>query len=729
MLESPSSVAESARRTLKNNHLYLVDNHHGTIPYQNNLGMGLYHLDTRFLSCFHLKLNDTHPVPLLSSSEPGHHSTLVYTNSALQSQDTDDTPCTVAEETLQIKRDSILFDGLLEKFSLINYNPMAIKVQISFQFQADFRDIFEVRHLVPSVRGQMKRPQLDLEARILTFSYIDATGTTLKTQVHFTDWVPTVSFPEGEEGPVQLDYETLLEPLAPWEFNLEIRTVAPTTPKSRKAVASTWAFPEAVQQANLFHSAWSADSTEFETDNEDFNELLTRSHKDIRMLLTQDGDDTYIAAGIPWYTCLFGRDSLITSRDCLILNPSIAEATLKILAKHQGKSLNPERDEAPGKILHELRVGELARLGEIPHTPYYGSVDATPLWIILLHDYFRWTQDFRLLEALWPHVLMAMDWIDAELEQNPFGYLTYQRQTPKGLWHQGWKDSSNSAMYPDGVLADPPIALSEVQGYVYLAKRHLMALAEAMGQKGLKTRMKQEALTLKNRFNKDFWDPKLGFCALGLDSDGKPLRVIASNPGHCLETGILTAQHAKVTAKRLMQSDMFNGWGIRTLSSAMKAYNPMSYHNGSVWPHDNALIARGFAAMGQSDAVDQVFTGLFEAARQMSYRRLPELFCGFSRDADKSDPPVRYPVACSPQAWAASSVFSLTQSLLNLSPELENRTLKIRRPKLPHWINRLRVRNLKVGNAVLDLEFKRAQQTVLVDVLDRQGKLDLLIEI
>jgi glycogen debranching enzyme len=483
-----------------------------------------------------------------------------------------------------------------------------------------------------------------------------------------------------------------------------------------------------------WNQGWLEQATVFETDNPDLNEMLERARRDIAMLLTaspcsDDGSSqTYVAAGIPWYVALFGRDSLIAARDCLLLQPSLAVGILRLLARYQGKQDDPWRDEAPGKILHELRVGELARMNDIPHTPYYGTVDATPLWLMLLHDTYCWTHDRALLEELWLNALAALGWIDRGLASSPNGFLCYEAHPGKGLTHQGWKDSGDSAMYEDGRPAHAPLALAEVQGYVYQAKVRLAALAELRDETSLAIRLRDEAREFKRRFNQAFWQEDLGFCALALDGQGAPLRVVASNPGHCLEADLLTPPLAERVAARLMEPDMFNGWGIRTLSSQAVAYNPMSYHNGSVWPHDNALIARGFAAMGRGEFALKIFGGLFDAGRLMFYKRLPELFCGFARDFEHDvNPPVRYPVACSPQAWAASSVFALLQSLLNLRPVLDSQALRIREPQLPTGVNRLKLRRLRVGASLLDLEFKRTDKTVTVEIRERQGPVSIVL--
>ena len=603
---------------------------------------------------------------------------------------------------------------------------MAVPVELTFRVAADFLDIFEVRSIVTTARK--KHTTCESSDNSLTFQYIDDVGLTLKTSFIFDDFLPVLAN-HGEDG-AEFYIRLMLDPLEQRELNFRILPI-----QEKNVLRNVPAnYEAAIAENHQWDKDWSADSTEFVTDNDDFNEMLLRSRRDVRMLITPtrnsqgEEGEYYIAAGIPWYVALFGRDSIITARNCLMLKPELARATLRILARYQGKVHDVWREEEPGKILHELRIGELARTGQIPHTPYYGSVDATPLWIILLYDYYLWTKDRALLHELWPHALAALGWIDSNT-QNRLGYLSYQRQSEKGLRHQGWKDSFNSAMYEDGTQADPPLYLSEVQGYIYLAKNRMARLASIMEDREMSMRLQYECRSLKQRFNEDFWMADYKFPPLALDQDGKPLRVVSSNPGHCLETGILTEAHAKLTSRRLMEPDMFNGWGIRTLSSQCRAYNPMSYHNGSIWPHDNAIVARGFAILGQTQYVENVFTAMFEMGRHMHYKRLPELFCGFPREGDKMDPPVKYPVSCSPQAWAASAVFSLLQSSINLQPRWRDSVLWLYRPRLPAWLNYLQIKNLKVQGCHVDLELRRTHNTVMVDVLQRDPGLDILIEI
>jgi glycogen debranching enzyme len=436
------------------------------------------------------------------------------------------------------------------------------------------------------------------------------------------------------------------------------------------------------------------------------------------------GKHKTVSAGVPWFSTLFGRDSLITASQTLMLNSQIAKETLILLATYQGKVDDEWREEEPGKILHELRLGEMARCQEIPHTPYYGTVDATPLWLMLYAEHYAWTHDQELLEQLWPNALAAMDWIDRNTKQT--SYLSYFRKSKRGLVNQGWKDSGDCIVDHKGELANGPISLCEVQAYVYAAKMRLAEIARMKKRLDLADRWQEEARNLKVRFNRDFWVENQDFCALALDGDGKPVDSITSNPGHCLHLGLFTHEKAHSVAERLRAPDMFNGWGVRTLSSLSPAYNPMGYHIGSVWPHDNALIAMGLRSLGLIDQALEIFQGLFDMTEQQPYQRPPELFCGYERNGDNT--PVQYPVACTPQAWATGSIFQLLQMMVNLVPDAQNNCLRIIDPALPESINRLSFHNLRVGPTILDLEFERSGTTTACRVAKKRGNLRVVIE-
>lgn len=704
------------RRTIKHNDIFLVTDENGNVLSGNMSGYGLYFGDTRFLSRLELKINDTHPIVLSSSTETGHSSIIIDTNGKLK--DNLDPEKVILQETIQIKRESIIYGSYFETITLANYNAFEVGIKLELLFEADFQDIFEVRN-ISIVTPVEKQVSTRTEKNKLTFSYTDLTDAILDTEIDFLNNnlpVPVLI----EEGKVV--YELKLAPAEKREIKYQINLKS-TADLPKKFTADD--FNDALDKALHDDKAWNKETSGFKSDNDDFNEMIQRAYKDVNMLITKATYGEYISAGIPWYTTLFGRDSIITSRQCLMLNPNLAKNVLETLAKFQGKEYNPWRDEEPGKILHEIRFGELARSNKIPHSAYYGTIDATPLWLILLYEYFKWTDDRDTLEKLWPNALMCLNWMEKYGTYQ--GFAAYSQKSEKGLENQSWKDSWDSHMHEDRTLAEPPIASAEVQGYFYSAKVKMSKLATIMDDSILSRRLSSEAKEFKERFHRAFWMEDLKYYALALDKDGKQLKVISSNPGHLLETGILDPYYANLVADRLFQKDMFSGWGIRTLSADCLAYNPMSYHNGSIWPHDNSIIAFGLAKIGRSDLVIKVLTALFEAARLMYYKRLPELFCGFSRRYRILDPPVSYPVACNPQAWAAASVFLLIQAMLNIEPDAQSSKLRILNAVVPDWLDSLKIRNLKVGSAFVDLEFNKSVSGLVIAVPSKRGKLDVII--
>jgi len=702
------------RRTIKNNKIFLVTDLNGDIAGGNPSGFGLYMDDTRFLSKLELKINDTSPVILSSSSEAGYSSVIIGTNIIMENYEVP--AVDINQETVQIRRESIIYGAYFETITIANYNLFKVGLKLELFFDADFFDIFRVRNISPSEKNNAKKTVY--EDGKLKFIYQDSTGATLTTEIVFI-----------EEKPVTIDdgnviFEFCLDTSAKTEIKYQINLKSTASLPEK---LSAYDFNEAFEKAVIDDKNWLDSSARFLSNNEDFNEMVTRGSRDINMLRTNAYYGEYIAAGIPWYTTLFGRDSLIAARQSLLLNQSIAKNTLGTLAKFQGKENNSWRDEEPGKILHEVRFGELARSNQIPHSPYYGTVDATPLWLMLLHDYFKWTDDRDTLEKLWQNALDCLMWMD-NYSVKINGYAAYIKRSTEGLDNQGWKDSWNSNIHQDGSYAEPPIALVEVQGYFYAAKVKLAELAGYIGENDLKSKLLQDAQKFKQRFHNDFWVEDLNFYAMGLDKNGDKMKVISSNPGHCLETGILDNYYADLIAERFFTMNMFSGWGIRTLSNEVISYNPMSYHNGSIWPFDNGIIAYGLAKIGRVDLAIRATTSLFEAARLMRYKRLPELFCGFSRIYKRQDPPVSYPEACIPQAWSAASVFLLIQAMLNITPDAQNHELRIYDPTLPLWLDYLRIENIKVGNASVDLEFRKTQKSLVIDVFNKKGKLDIIIK-
>jgi len=422
----------------------------------------------------------------------------------------------------------------------------------------------------------------------------------------------------------------------------------------------------------------------------------------------------------------FGRDALLTCHQTLMLNPDLTRATLEVLAGFQASEVDKFRDAEPGKILHELRQGELAGAGVIPHSPYYGSIDSTSLWLLLLGTYYRWTDDLSFCRQMLPHVERALDWVDTYGDLDGDGFLEYQTHSPRGLTNQGWKDSHDSVVHLDGKLAQGPIALAEVQAYTYLAKLRIADVYEALGRSDQAVVLRDQAGTLRARFNERFWVEDEQFYAEALDGEKRPVASITSNPAHGLYCGIVDADRAALMARRLLAPDMFSGWGIRTMSKGSVAYNPMSYHNGSVWPHDNAFIGAGLKRYGHLKATNRLATAVFDMAVTVDDMRLPELFCGFTRRSPNR--PVAYPVACSPQAWASGTPFLLLQSMLGISARAPENTLTINQPLLPPWLNTVELHNLRVGRSMISIVFRREGEITGFSLLEKEGNVRVLME-
>jgi glycogen debranching enzyme len=480
--------------------------------------------------------------------------------------------------------------------------------------------------------------------------------------------------------------------------------------------------------AAAYH-AWERGTTAVNSDHELFNLVVKRSVSDLRLLMN-DGpgpDERYVAAGVPWFSTLFGRDSIITAIQALPFRPQLAVETLAVLAAYQATVDDPTRDAEPGKILHELRTGEMARAGELPHTPYYGSVDATPLWLILLGATFDWTGDRALLDRLWPNALAALEWIDRFGDRDGDGFVEYERRSDRGLVNQGWKDSSDAIRDRSGRQAVAPIALAEVQGYVFDAKRRLAVLARVRGDEALAARLESDAEVLRTRFEAAFWVEDQRYYAMALDGEKRPADAIGSNAGQCLWSGIVGADRARDVADRLFGPAMFSGWGIRTYGADQPGYNPIGYHTGTVWPHDTSLIAAGLKRYGFDEASNQLVSQIFEAAQRFPDYRLPELFCGFDR-ADATTP-VPYPVACSPQAWAAGAPFLFLATMLGLQAHADRRELELRHPHLPDWLGKVTLTDLRVGDASVDLLFHRWRGTTSAEVLRKVGDVAVTVRL
>jgi len=535
-------------------------------------------------------------------------------------------------------------------------------------------------------------------------------------------------------GSVRFTWELSLEPGERHELGW---TIWPTTTETsdRRAADDRPAtlFPEPPRVtgddgAGAYH-AWGRGTTAIQTDHELFNLTLNRSLADLRLLIN-DGpgpDQRYVAAGVPWFATLFGRDALISSFQSLAFRPQIAVETLEVLAAYQATESDDWRDADPGKILHELRTGEMALAGELPHTPYYGSIDSTPLWLILFAATYDWTGDKAFVDKLWPNALRALEWIDRYGDLDGDGFVEYERRSSRGLVNQGWKDSGDCIRDRHGTLATVPVALAEVQGYVFDAKRRIAELAAMRGDETLAARLRSEAEVLRRRFEDAYWVEDERYYAMALDGAKRQMDAFGSNAGQCLWSGIASPARARDVADRLMSPAMFSGWGIRTYAADQPGYNPIGYHTGSVWPHDTSLIAAGLKRYGFDEESNRLVGHVFQAAQHFPDFRLPELFCGFDRD--HSALPVPYPVACSPQAWAAGASFLFVETMLGLRAKAGQHELELHHPKLPDWLGKVTLTNLRVGDASVDLLFHRWRGTTSAEVLRKVGDVSVTIRL
>jgi glycogen debranching enzyme len=710
--------------TVKDDDLFLVTDTMGNISdcylYGSTPSMGMFCRDTRFLSRLELQIEGRSPILLSSNADKGFALSVLCTNPDLENL--------FKADTVGIRRELVLNGALFEEIEVANYNTTSIVFELSLSFDADFVDLFEVRGHHRQKRGRLlhlneltsdhvapSSPQTHKEES-LTLAYQGLDASIMESLIQFQHLQPTRFHGSTAVWRIELaSHETK-------KLGYRLNMFTDNQPSSTISAASTLAQAKAAEL--MEEQNWLQQITRISSDKSLFNRVISRAEQDIYLLLQSFGKHKTVSAGVPWFSTLFGRDSIITASQTLMLNSKIAKETLILLAEYQGQTDNIWREEEPGKILHELRLGEMARCQEIPHTPYYGTVDATPLWLMLYAEYYSWTHDQETLEALWPNALAAMGWIDRQLQET--GYLSYARKSKGGLINQGWKDSGDCIVNRKGELAIGPISLCEVQAYVYAAKNRLAEIAKIQQRPDLEELWQTEARQLRAKFNQDFWLEDEDFCALALDGEGKPVDSISSNPGHCLNLGIFTSTKAYSVAERLRAADMFNGWGIRTLSSLSPAYNPMGYHTGSVWPHDNSMIGMGLRSLGLIDQSLELFQGLFNMTSQQPYQRPPELFCGYEMNGDNA--PVQYPVACTPQAWATGSIFQLLQMMVNLVPDAQNNCLRIIDPALPKSINHLSFHNLRVGGTILDLEFERVGNTTACRVAKKRGNLRVVIE-
>ncbi len=694
-----------ARRTLKHGDCFIVLDSHGDVGAAPGGPDGIFFRDTRHLSHLEMLLNGQQPL-LLGSNVRDDNSILTVdlTNPDINLDQT----LVLPKDVLHVVRTLFLWRGTAyQRLRMQNHGEGPFDVRLTLAFASDFADLFEVRGLHRERRGTATAEICGKTE--VALNYLGLDGNRRRTTLLF-DPAP----------------ERLSSSVASYAFELqpkECRFIYATVKCDRGAEEKTHSLPfrKGLRAAFNEHRAASRGVTTISTSNQVFNEVVCRSMADLAMLTTLTPQGAYPYAGIPWYSTTFGRDGIITALQMLWCDPQIARGVLRRLAALQARDIDPLADAEPGKILHEMRGGEMAALREVPFGQYYGSVDATPLFVMLAGLYVEHTGDIETLRELWPNIEAALDWIDGSGDPDRDGFVEYHRANETGLVNQGWKDSQDAVFHSDGSLAQGPIALCEVQGYVYAAKRLAARGARRLGNLVLGDVLDAQATELAQRFEAAFWCDDLGTYALALDGHKRPCRVRTSNAGQVLFSGIAAPERAEAVTRDLMQPSFFSGWGIRTLAREQPRYNPMSYHNGSVWPHDNSLIAAGFARYGHKSAIDRVFKGLFDAASYMDLRRLPELYCGFQRGRQRG--PTLYPVACSPQAWAAGTPLLLLQSSLGLEFDPDRNEILLRNPRLPAFLEEVILRNLRLGQSTVDLMLHRHGADVSLQVLRNEGRI------
>ncbi len=697
------SLQEMRNLTMKQGDMFAVFNRTGDIRRGGGSPEGVFHRDTRHLSQLQLTMGGQRPM-LLSATLRDDNALLTcdLTNPDLPGPDGQ---TVVKHDSIHIRRSRFLWDGAcLERIAARNFDQHRRRVDLEIDFAADFVDVFEVRGSHRAARGAMGEPEVGVDHVKLSYQGLD--GERRETVVRF------------DPAPARLSSRraNFCFDLAPGEWRSLFIEVA-CGPAKR--VSGQRRFLTALRDSKRALSRSACRAAAMFSTNDSFNETARRSVSDLYMLLTETAEGPYPYAGVPWFSTVFGRDALIVALETLWLDPAIARGVLGHLAATQATTVDPRADAEPGKILHEARNGEMAILGEVPFRRYYGSVDSTPLFVMLAGAYLDRTGDTATLERLWPNIEAALGWMDAYGDRDGDGFIEYGRQTSEGLTNQGWKDSYDSVFHADGALARGPIAIVEVQAYAYAAWRAAERIAIRCDRVEQAAGFGRRAEALRRRFDEAFFDEALGTYVLALDGEKRPCRVLVSNAGHALFAGVAYPERAEQVARLLVGSSFFSGWGVRTVATGEARYNPMSYHNGSVWPHDNAMIATGLAAYGFREEAARIFDGLFAASRYIDLRRLPELFCGFPRKPAQG--PTFYPVACSPQAWAAAAPLSMVQSCIGIGFDPDAGHIVLREPMLPDFINDLTLTHVSVKGGSADIALRRSGRRVVVDVLARRG--------
>ncbi|HEY8515219.1 MAG TPA: amylo-alpha-1,6-glucosidase [Candidatus Binatia bacterium] len=705
---STSSRVDDRTRVLADGVSFAVFDRYGDMHRLGRLGeQGLYRDGTRFLSGFELSFANERAL-LLSSAVRDDNTALAVD---LANPDLPGNGIAVPADTIHLHRSLFLWDGCLyQALRVRSFGLQDAQVTVRLGFAADFADIFEVRGVQRKQRGRAFATVLSADTVELAYDGLDGVRRTTRLQF--------------EPPPARLDtgaaeWEVHLRPRGELTLRTRVIThIGRDTKREAPTHDDAWAWAHATRRQSLEQDA------RVSTSNPQLDAWLSRAAADLHMMLARTPHGIYPLAGIPWYGTLFGRDSLVTAWQTLLTSPQLARGVLRSLAALQAQEVSEERQAEPGKIVHEVRGGEMAALGEIPFGRYYGTVDATPLFVLLAGEYYQRTGDRESIERLWPNLEAAMRWMATYGDPDGDGFLEY-RSHGRGLVNQGWKDSSDAVFHADGELAEGPIALAEVQAYAYAAWRAGARLAGVLGDRTRASELDAKADALRERFEQAFWNDELGTYVIALDGAKRQCRVKASNAGQVLFSGIASPERARRVADVLLADDMFSGWGVRTVARGESRYNPMSYHNGSVWPHDNALIALGLARNGCHEHAMKIFSALFDASAFIELRRLPELFCGFVRR--QGEGPTLYPVACSPQAWATGAVFQLLQACLGISFEASERRIVLTQPTLPPFVEQVRISHLRVGDASVDVLLSGRGQDVSVETQHHRGQLDVVM--
>jgi glycogen debranching enzyme len=691
----PHDRGPIASFALKHDEMFLVANVLGDIE---GAADGLFRDDTRVLSTFRLSIGGVPPSLLGSGvSQDNVFFRANLTNRPLPQLGDHAMP----EGIIHVERARFLWrERLYERLALTNYGERAVPAALRLEFDADFADIFEVRGHRRQACGRRLPPEVAADRVLLRYAGRDEG--IRASSIAFSHRPDRLDEHRAE-------FNVLLQRRTRLTLYLEVGGAHDVPPDEAR-------FRNAAALARVCMRNKRRRGARLQTSSGLFNVWLDKSRADLALLETDLPTGPYPYAGIPWFSTPFGRDAIVTALQTLWLDPTRARGVLTFLAKHQAREVSAFSDSAPGKIMHEMRKGEMCVLGEVPFARYYGGVDTTPLFVMLAGAYAQRTADLAFIETLWPALEAAMAWIEGPGDSNHDGFLDYQRGEATGLANQGWKDSVDSIFHADGRLPRGPIALLEVQGYVYAA---CLAMADLAGHRGdslMQKHWRGRAERLRDAVEERFWMPEENFYALAIDGEGALCQVRASNAGHLLYTGLPSEQRAAKVTEQLLSASFDNGWGLRTLFDRAPRFNPMSYHNGSVWPHDTGLCAAGMGRYGNRSGITHLLNEVFGAAHHFGMR-LPELFCGFARAA--GEPPVGYPVACLPQAWSSGAVFMILQACLGLQIHGWRREIHIDRPALPGEIERLTVRNLVVGGERVDLLFQHEGDRVAVSPVDR----------